>query len=80
MIESIKKALSQNKEILVKIYSMEYIIKKENNLINIYPKIYPDKKAYYETLEDLLKNYKIYNENIADNIDDISIISTIEIL
>ena len=65
----------KQKEVRFKLYSLEYIIKEENNLIVIYPLLYPQKKSRYKTIEELLNYYMIYNESILENIDRLIIIT-----
>ena len=63
----------KQKEVKFKLYSLEYIIKEDNNAIIIYPLLYPAKKSRYKTMEDVLNYYMIYNESILENSDKIII-------
>lgn len=65
------------KEVRFKLYSLEYIIKEENNLVVIYPLLYPQKKSRYKTIDELLNYYMIYNESIIENIDRLIIITKV---
>lgn len=66
------------KEVRFKLYSLEYIIKEDNNSVVIYPLLYPQKKSKYKTIEELLNYYMIYNESILENIDRLIIITMVE--
>ena len=65
----------KQKEVRFKLYSLEYIIKEDNNSVVIYPLLYPQKKSRYKTIEELLNYYMIYNESILENIDRLIIIT-----
>ena len=65
------------KEVRFKLYSLEYVIKEDNNLVAIYPLLYPQKKNRYKTIEELLNYYMIYNESILENVDRLIIITKV---
>lgn len=65
------------KEVKFKLYSLEYIIKEENNSVVIYPLLYHQKKSRYKTIDELLNYYMIYNESIIENIDRLIIITKV---
>lgn len=67
MIELLKQKLNDTGEINFKLYSLIYVIKKVENKVVIYPKLYEYKKTYYNDIDTLLDNYLIFNENIRDN-------------
>lgn len=66
-IEEMKKIFETNKEVKFKLYSLEYIIKMINDKVVIYPIIYETRKSVYNTIDELLNNYLIYNETIIAN-------------
>lgn len=55
-----------------KLFSLEYIIMKENDKVVIYPMIYDKRKMYYSSIEEALNNFTIYNEPIIENEDRIT--------
>ena len=69
VVKELKELFERNHEVRFKLYSLEYVIKEENNLVVIYPLLYPQKKSRYKTIEELLNYYMIYNESIIENID-----------
>jgi len=73
-VDELKNKLSSLKEIKIKVYSLEYIIKEENEEVIIYPLLYSNKKSYYKNIDDLLNYYTIYNESIVDNLDRVSFV------
>lgn len=66
-IDLIKEKLNASEQVKFKLYSLEYVIEKKDNRYIIYAILYPDKKNSYTTIDDLLDNYTIFNENIRDN-------------
>lgn len=65
-IEKIKNRLAKDNKVVFKLYSLEYIIEIINNNIQIYPLSYPTDIKIYNTLEDLLNNFRVYNESLVD--------------
>lgn len=61
-------------EVRFKLYSLEYIIKKIDNKIIVHPILYENRKSFFNSFEEVLSNYTIYNENIIENIDKVIII------
>lgn len=66
-IEELKKVFETDNEVKFKLYSLDYIIKKLEDKVIIYPIIYETKKSIYNSLDELLNNYLIYGETIGDN-------------
>lgn len=73
VVNKLVEIYQKQKEVKFKLYSLEYIIKEDNNAIVIYPLLYPSKKSRYKTIEDVLNYYMIYNESILENSDKIII-------
>jgi len=69
VVEELKKKFETEREVKFKLYSLEYIIKEENNKVIIYPLLYSSKKNVYNSFDEVLYNYTIYNESIIDNLD-----------
>ena len=66
-IDVIKERLNTNNQVKFKLYSLDYIIEKIEDRYVINAILYPDKKNSYSTIDQLLDNYTIFNENIRDN-------------
>ena len=63
--ESLKTIFEKTNSFKFKLYSLEYIIDKVDNYIQIYAIDYPTRKSKYNSLEELLNNYTIYNEPLV---------------
>ncbi|MBO5095281.1 MAG: hypothetical protein J6B98_00190 [Bacilli bacterium] len=65
-IEKIKNQLAKDNKVVFKLYSLEYTIEIINNNIQIYPLTYPADIKIYNTLEELLNNFRVYNETLLE--------------
>lgn len=74
IIEKMKDVFNNNSEVHFKIYTLEYTIKKDNDNVIIYADLYNGKKEIYNSLDELLNNFTIYNETLIENEDRILII------
>ena len=54
---------SKNKVIHFKFYSLEYNIEEENSKVVIYANYYEKNKRYFNSFEELMNNFNIYNES-----------------
>lgn len=75
ILNEIKEKLATDKKVQIKIYSLDYTIEEDNDKFIIYANLYPKQKQSYKTIDELLKNFTIYNENIKDNLDRVTILS-----
>jgi len=66
-IDLIKEKLNTNGQVRFKLYSLEYLIEKEDDKYLISATLYPNKKTAFPTVDSLFDNYTIFNENIRDN-------------
>lgn len=57
-----------------KLYSLEYLIEKVDNYVQVYAIDYPTRKSKYNTLEDLFNNFTVYNEPLITLINNIKTI------
>ena len=60
--ESIKNEFESNNRIKFKLYSLEYLIDRVDNYVQVYAIDYPTRKCKYNTLEELFNNFTVYNE------------------
>ena len=60
--ESIKNEFESNSRVKFKLYSLEYLIERVDNYIQIYAIDYPTRKSKYNSLEELVNNFTVYNE------------------
>lgn len=73
LLNIIENKLNDNKRVKLKIYALEYFIEINDKKYIIYPELYTNRKAEYKTLKELFEDYTIYNENLLDNVDRITI-------
>lgn len=62
-----------NKVIHFKLYSLEYNIEDEGSKVVIYANYYEKNKRYFNSFEELMNNFNIYNEPLINQIDRIII-------
>ena len=73
-IKSLDELLNVKNKVQIKIYSLVYTIEKSDTKYIIYSNLYSYDKKTYNSLNELLNNYTIYNESIMDNISKVSIV------
>ncbi|MBQ2946668.1 MAG: hypothetical protein IJE04_02325 [Bacilli bacterium] len=69
VLNELKERYEKNNEVKFKLFSLEYIIQKNDNGVEVYPLLYSNRKNRYSSLEEALNYYTIYNESIIENID-----------
>ena len=65
--ESIKNEFESNSRVKFKLYSLEYLIERVDNYVQVYAIDYPTRKSKYNTLEELLlidHAYELYKTRI----------------
>ena len=60
-----KSEFEKNNKLKFKLYSLEYLIEKIDNYIQIYAIDYPTRKSKYNSFEELMNNYTGYNEPLV---------------
>ena len=66
-IESIKTIFNEKREVHFKLYSLDYTIKEDNGKIFVYADLYGNKKECYNTIDEVLNYFTVYNESIIEN-------------
>ncbi len=61
-------------EIKFKLYSLEYIIKKQEDKVVVYSLLYSNRKSFYSSFKEAMNNFEVYREPLIENIDRINII------
>ncbi len=51
-----------------KLYSLDYIVEKTDNMVVIYAIYYEKDKHYYSSFEELMNNYTVYNEPLINQL------------
>lgn len=73
MVKILTSIIETKGKVKFTLYSLNYVIEKKDEKFVIYPELYLGKSTReYQSINELLENYKIYNENIMDNIYKIS--------
>ena len=67
MLDKIKNIYLENREVVFKIYGVEYVIKDDANKVLIYQINNDQRQKSYNSIDTLLDNYTIYGETIRDN-------------
>lgn len=65
-IEKIKNILAKDNKVTFKLYSLEYVIELVDNHVQIYSPTYMNDIKNYSTINDLLNNFKVYNEPLIE--------------
>ena len=66
-IDNIKTIFNEKMEVHFKLYSLDYTIKEDNGKILVYADLYDNKKETYNTIDEALNYFTIYNESIIQN-------------
>ena len=66
--EKLEEMLNVYNEVKFRLYNVEYIIRKDNNKVELYPTLYSNQKKIYANFDDAMNNFQIYNEPIKESI------------
>lgn len=66
-IENIKTIFNEKREVHFKLYSLDYTIQEDNGKVHVYADLYDNKKESYNTIDEALNYFTIYNESIIQN-------------
>lgn len=70
-IANLKKEFEQNGKVRFKLYTLDYEIIQNDTYVVIYSLQYPNNKTYFNSFDEVINNYLIYNESIKENEDKI---------
>ena len=73
--QELENLYNDNYKLKFRLFGLEYIIKKDNDGVIIYPFLYPSSKKIFSNFSELMNNYTIFNEQIIKNIDKIILLS-----
>ena len=68
-IENIKTIFNEKREVHFKLYSLDYTIKEVDSGVLVYADLYDNKKESYNTIDEVLNYFTVYNESIIQNQD-----------
>ena len=66
-IDNIKTIFNEKREVHFKLYSLDYTIKEVDGKILVYADLYDNKKESYNTIDEALNSFTVYNESIIQN-------------
>ena len=67
-IEKLKDKLAKNNKVMFKLYSLEYVIEwVDNNYVQIYSPTYSNDIRKYNNINELLNNFRVYNETLLES-------------
>ena len=71
--QELENIFNSSGELKFKLYTLEYIMKKVDNGVEVYAELYQTRKKVYSSFQEAMNNFTVYNESLADNIDRIKI-------
>lgn len=66
-IEKLKSVLAKNNKVTFKLYSLEYVIELVDNHVQIYSPTYLNDIRKYNNINELLNNFRVYNETLLES-------------
>lgn len=66
-IEKLKDKLAKSNKVLFKLYSLEYVIELVDNHVQIYSPTYLNDIRKYNNINELLNNFRVYNETLLES-------------
>lgn len=71
--QELENIFNSSNELKFKLFSLEYIIKKVDNGVEVYAILYQNRKKVYSSFQEAMNNFTVYNESLVDNIDRIKL-------
>lgn len=71
--QELENIFNSSNELKFRLYSLEYIIKKVDNGVEVYAILYQNRKKFYSSFQEAMNNFTVYNESLMDNIDRIKL-------
>ena len=72
--QELENLFNSSGELKFKLFSLEYIIRKVDNGVEVYALLYQNRKSTYSSFGEAMYNFTVYNESLIDNIDRIRVI------
>ena len=63
-----------NNKIIFKLYSLDYVIEKRDNIVEAYAIDYSTRKSQYNSFKEAMNNFKVYNEPLINQMERINLI------
>lgn len=71
--QELENIFNSSGELKFKLYSLEYIIRKIDNGVEVYAILYQNRKKVYSSFQEAMNSFTVYNESLVDNIDRIKL-------
>ena len=72
-LQELENIFNSSGELKFKLYSLEYIIRKIDNGVEVYAILYQNRKKVYSSFQEAMNSFTVYNESFVDNIDRIKL-------
>lgn len=72
--EELKNKFITNNKLKFKLYSLEYVVETVDNRVEIYATYYQTRKNSYNSFDELMNNYTVYNEPLINQINRIIVL------
>lgn len=66
-VEKLKDKLAKSNKVMFKLYSLEYVIELVDNHVQIYSPTYLNDIRKYNNINELLNNFRVYNETLLES-------------
>ncbi len=66
-VEKLKDKLAKSNKVMFKLYSLEYVIELVDNHVQIYSSTYLNDIRKYNNINELLNNFRVYNETLLES-------------
>ena len=71
---NLKQLFETNQKLHLKLYSLEYNIEAVDNKVVIYAIYYEKSKKYFNSFDELINNYTVYNEPLINQLNRIKVL------
>lgn len=71
---NLKQLFEANQKLHLKLYSLEYNIEAVDNKVVIYAIYYEKNKKYFNSFDELINNYTVYNEPLINQLNRIKVL------
>lgn len=71
---NLKQLFETNQKLHLKLYSLEYNIEVFDNKVVIYAIYYEKNKKYFNSFDELINNYTVYNEPLINQLNRIKVL------
>ena len=73
-LNDLQTIFDSNNKIRFKLYSLEYVIEKIDNHVQVYAVDYSTRKSQFNSFKEAMNYFKVYNEPLTDQVERISLI------